>query len=362
MKIAYNNSIFFTQKYGGISRYFCSIINEFIKSEKQVKVFSPIFKNNYLLDLPKKFRKGSYISRYPIPLFFKNFVDYVCYTQINNSNYDIVHDTYYSENILSYRNKKKVITVYDLIHEKFNKLYKNKNLQLKEKIIQNSDAIICISENTKKDLLEYYKVNEKKIFVSYLGYDHISDNFSSQSFDKLEIPNNFILFVGSRLKYKNFELFIKSYNNNKNIKNDFDIVCFGGGNFSKEEIKKFDELEIKNRVHYFEGRDNFLSYLYMKAKLFIFPSQYEGFGIPLIEAMSIGCPVLASDIDVFSEICKNGVNYFKNNDSDDLSEKLSYLLYSDTQLLSKKDLALNISKEYSWKKCSEKTYNIYSQL
>ena len=362
MKIAYNNSIFFTQKYGGISRYFCSIINELIKNEKQVKVFSPIFKNNYLLDLPKKFRKGLYLPRYPIPKLLKNFIDYVCYTQINNSNYDIVHDTYYSENILNYKNKKKVITDYDLIHEKFHKLYKKKNFELKEKIIQNSDAIICISENTKKDLLEYYKVNEKKIYVSYLGYDHIFNNSSSQNFDKFVIPNNFILFVGSRLKYKNFELFLKSYCNNKKVNKDFDIVCFGGGNFSKEEIKRFDELKIKDRIYYFEGKDNFLSYLYMKAKLFIFPSQYEGFGIPLLEAMSIGCPVLASDIDVFSEICKSGVNYFKNNDFNDLSEKLSYLLYSDSQLFSKKELALNISKEYSWKKCSEETYNIYSKL
>ena len=105
-----------------------------------------------------------------------------------------------------------------------------------------------------------------------------------------------------------------------------------------------------------------MSYLYKKAKLFIFPSQYEGFGIPLIEAMSVGCPVLASNIDVFSEICKNGINYFENNDTDDLSEKLNYLLYSDNKLLSKKDLALSISKNYSWKKCSEETYNIYSKL
>ena len=362
MKIAYNNSIFFTQKYGGISRYFCSIINEFIKSKKHVRVFSPIFKNNYLLDLPKKFRKGLYLSRYPIPTHFKNFVDYICYTQINNSNYDIVHDTYYSKNILNYKNKKKVITVYDLIHEKFYKLYKNKNLDLKEKIIKNSDAIICISENTKKDLLKYYKIDERKTFVSYLGYDHILNNFPFQNFDLLKIPSNFILFVGSRLKYKNFELFLKSYCNSKNVKKDFDIICFGGGNFSKTETKKFDELKIRGKIFYFEGRDSFLSYLYKKAKLFIFPSQYEGFGIPLIEAMSIGCPVLASNIDVFNEICKDGVNYFKNNDSNDLSEKLEYLLYSDNKLLSKKDIALSISKEYSWKKSSEETYKIYSKL
>ena len=72
MKIAYNSSIFFVQKFGGISRYFCSIINEFIHTEKKIKVFSPIFKNNYLLNIPGEFRSGIYLPRYPIPKILKN--------------------------------------------------------------------------------------------------------------------------------------------------------------------------------------------------------------------------------------------------------------------------------------------------
>ncbi len=362
MKIAYSGGIFFLQKYGGISRYFCSIINEFIKDKKNIKVYSPIFKNNYLLDLPQDIRKGFYLSRYPVHDLFKNLVDNISYFQISNSNYDIVHDTYYSKNILEYKNKKKIITVYDLIHEKFSQLYNNKNLELKKKIIQGSDAIISISESTKKDLIEFYKVDEKKIFVTHLGYNHIIKNYSSLKTDQLNIPKNFILFVGSRYKYKNFKLLLKAYCLNQNIKNDYNIVCFGGEKFSKKEVKNFNDLNIKNRICYFSGDDTLLSYLYKNAKLFVFPSQYEGFGIPLLEAMAMGCPVLASDISIFQEICKNGVNYFKNNDPDDLSDKLKYLLYSDTNLKLKIDLALSISKEYSWKKCSQKTYDIYRNL
>ena len=362
MKIAYNSSIFFLQKYGGISRYFCSIINEFIKDKKNIKVYSPIFKNNYLLDLPQDIRKGFYLPRYPLNYLLKSLIEKISYFQINNSNCDIVHDTYYSKNILKYKYKKKIITVYDLIHEKFSHLYKNKNLELKKKVIQSSDAIICISENTKKDLIEYYRIDEKKIFVTYLGYDHIIKNYSSLRIDQLDIPTNFILFVGSRYKYKNFRLLLETYCSNKDIKNDYQIVCFGGEKFSKEELKNFNDLNIKNRISYFSGDDTLLSYLYKNAKLFVFPSQYEGFGIPLLEAMAIGCPVLASDISIFREICKNGINYFKNNDKNDLSDKLKYLLYSDTNSKLKINLALSISKEYSWKKCSQKTYDIYRNL
>ena len=77
---------------------------------------------------------------------------------------------------------------------------------------------------------------------------------------------------------------------------------------------KFSELNLNKKIHYHYGSDYLLSKLYKKAKLFIFPSQYEGFGIPLVEAMSLGCPVLASDINIFREISENGINYFSNND------------------------------------------------
>ena len=362
MKIAYNSSIFFTQKYGGISRYFCSIINEFINDKKIIKVFSPIYENNYLLDLSNKYKKGFYIPRYPVPDLLKNIIDHISFTQIENSNFDIIHDTYYSENIFNYKNKKKVITVYDLIHEKFPQLYNNKDLEKKKKVIQGSDAIICISQNTKDDLIKYYNVDEKKINVIYLGCNHVSINLSSKNLFNYDIPRNFIFFVGSRLKYKNFELLIKSYCMSKKLKNDFNIVCFGGGKFTKNEREFFNEFNIQEKLFHFEGNDDLLSFLYSQAKLFVFPSQYEGFGIPLLEAMSIGCPVLASNTNIFKEICKDGVHYFSNNNVNDLFEKLEQLLYSKIDLLSKNKLALSISRTFNWKKCAVETYNVYNKL
>ena len=362
MKIAYNGSIFFTQKYGGISRYFCSIINEYINDKKTIKVFSPIFKNNYLLNLPRKNIHGFYLPRYPTPNFFKSMVDYTSCYQIKNSEFDIVHDTYYSPSMLTLKNKKKVLTVYDLIHEKFDKLYKDNNLEFKKKIIKEADAIICISENTKRDLMEYYGTKEKKIHVSYLGWEHIPKNSTSNFVEAFNIPKNFIFFVGSRYRYKNFDLFLNSYCMSKKIKKDFDIICFGGEKFSKKEKETFKEFGIEKKILHFYGNDDLLQYLYTTARLFIFPSQYEGFGIPLLEAMSVCCPVLASDTNIFKEICKNGIHYFKNNDQHDLTERLEFLLYSDSNLSSKKDLALSICDKYSWKKCAKETYEVYKKL
>lgn len=362
MKVAFTNTIFFKQKYGGISRYFCSVISELINANIDIKVFSLIFKNNYLINIPKKNRQGIFIPRYPVSNFLENQIEKVLNYQIQNSSYDIVHETYYSKEFLNFKRKKKVITVYDLIHEKFDKLYTNKNFSLKKRIIDESDIVICISNNTKNDLMNYYKVPEKKIFVTYLGCDHLNDDPKNVKFENLYLPENFILFVGSRLKYKNFKLFVESYASSKIIHDQFDIVCFGGGNFSNDEKKFFSELNLNKKIHYHYGSDYLLSKLYKKAKLFIFPSQYEGFGIPLVEAMSLGCPVLASDINIFREISENGINYFANNDKNSLTENLEYLLKNEKYLYSKITLAKKISGKYSWKNCANKTIEIYNKI
>ena len=195
-----------------------------------------------------------------------------------------------------------------------------------------------------------------------MGFDQIKKNNSLNLLNKLKIPENFILYVGSRYRYKNFNLLINSFCLTKKVVDNYNIVCFGGEDFSVSEKKKLEELNINEKIFHIKGKDDLLAYLYSKAKLFVFPSIYEGFGIPLIEAMSIGCPVLASNTDIFKEICKEGVHYFENNDQNSLSYQLETLLNSDKELLSKKNLALNISKKYSWKKCADETYEIYKKL
>ena len=232
----------------------------------------------------------------------------------------------------------------------------------KKKTIENADHIICISENTKKDLLEYYSVNENKVSTVYLGFDHISKNYSKINFDKFLFPKNFILFVGSRQKYKNFDLLLNAYKQKINILNDLELVCFGGGKFTDKEVNKFKSLGVNARIKNFQGDDVLLSYLYAKAKLFIFPSQYEGFGLPLIEAMSQNCPVLASENSTFVEIAKDSIHFFKNNNVEDLAYKIEFLINSENDLNSKKFKALEISKKYTWENCAKKTLEIYKKL
>lgn len=362
MKVAFNYNIFYNQRYGGISRYYASTIKELIKKKIKLKIFSPIYKNRYLSEIHNDYISGYYLRRYPVLSNLTKLIEYVSFFQIQNSDYDIIHDTYYSRKTLDIKKKKIVVTVYDLIHEKFSNLY-NKNLEIKKKVIEKADRIICISENTKKDLLEYYKLSEKKISIIHLGCNHFNLNLSQRSrLISHSIPEKFILFVGSREKYKNFDILLNSYYRAKEINKKYKLVCFGGGKFSKKEKQKILKLSLQNDVLNFLGDDNLLSELYLKASLFVFPSNYEGFGIPLIEAMHHGCPVLASNIKVFYEVSKNSINFFEEGDENSLVDQLIKLLSGNLDFdANKKNLKL-IANNYTWENCASQTLKVYESL
>ena len=310
MKIFFNNTIFFHQRYGGISRYFVCLANQLIKDKFDVKIIAPIFKNRYLKKIPDKNLSGIYIKNFPPLKIFEFYSDLIIKNFVKKWEPNIIHDTYYSKNLLSLKNSKRIITVYDLIHEKFSDLYDPKKKLIKSKILKNADHCICISSNTQKDLTNYYDIPIDKTSVIHLGSDHFGQkkaNLNQKLFSK-----PFILFVGSRSKYKNFEIIPKAFSLSQKIKDDFDIVCFGGNKFSSNEKKKFNELKFnENQVRQVDGNDDFLEDLYCNARALIFPSTYEGFGFPLVEAMRLSCPVISSNKSAMPEICGNAAEYFE---------------------------------------------------
>ena len=238
LKIIYNNTIFFNQRYGGISRYYDSIFKIFIQKKIEFKVISPIYKNIYLKNLSHKFKTGIYIPRYPMSKIIKKFNDTLSYKLINKCKYEILHDTYYTPSLSKIKNKKKFLTIHDLIHEKLNHYYHFKDLiNYKKKIFENIDNFICVSNTTKEDFLNIYKIPEEKVKVIYHGSDHLDSikiNKNNKKFkfkDALNKP--FILYVGNRNRYKNFEILINSFKNSAELNDNFNIVCFGGEKISK---------------------------------------------------------------------------------------------------------------------------------
>lgn len=359
MKIAYDYKIFWNQRYGGISRYFVNLFYQLNKHQIDYVVFAPFYKNKFLREFPYKNIQGRYFDdKMPFTSNLFQFLnEKICSRELKKSSSDLIHYTYYSKNIQ--KNVKTIITVYDLIHEKMS-LEKGKIILPKKKMIESADHIICISETTKNDLINFYKVDEKKLSVTYLGANHYNLNNSNISKD-IDFP--FLLYVGSRLKYKNFDFFVKAYAKSSKINKNFKIVLFGGGKLNKKEKELLGELKIdESKVIQFEGNDNLLNLLYQKASAFIFPSIYEGFGLPIVESLKNKCPVICSRISIFEEIGKNNVNYFDLEDIDNLIDTiLKVVEQGKKEKIFHNNIDL-ILENFNWENCFEKTIKIYKNI
>ena len=358
MKIAFDYQIFYLQKFGGISKYYYNLALNLIENNPETKIFAPIFKNFYGKDLAKKnILKGKYISDYP--RFTSKLINKLNFHlsdfYLKKFNPDIFHITYFNQ---AYRNKlntKNILTVYDLIHEKYSHYYDYS--YPKKKALEYADHIICISENTKSDLLKYYNVDEKKISTIYLGVDN--NHFG---INKIKRNKKYILYVGERSKYKNFKNFIVSFSKSKMLLENFDIICFGGGQFNSNEIKYFKDLKIpENSIFYFSGDDQYLKSFYLGAEFLIIPSFYEGFGLPLIEAMSFNCPVLCSKTSSLEEISGDAAIFFDPNKYEDMKVTMeNFIIKTDKEDIIKKG-RIN-SLKYTWKKCTNETLKIYKNI
>lgn len=357
MKVFFDYSIFTLQRFGGVSNYIVSLVENF--SDQVEPSIVALFYKNYYLKNSNLGDKLFFYKRIGPLIKYVNKANNIYFNyKLRKKNPDIIHLTYFNEKNFYPSKAKVVVTEYDLIKEKFySEKYKDQ-IEYKRKLFQKVDQIICISNNTKKDLQNEYSIDASKISVIHLAVNK-NKNFREKSLN----IRPFILYVGLRERYKNFINVIKAYARSNKLKLDFDFVCFGGGNFSKTEEDLFRSLFLdRSKIHYFEGDQLDLNYFYHKARIFIFPSLYEGFGIPLLEAMNMECPVICSESSCFPEIVNDAAILFDPTDIESLEFKMEKLIYDDQFLLNLKKKGNDNLNNYSWKKCADETEKLYKKI
>jgi glycosyltransferase involved in cell wall biosynthesis len=366
MRICYDYQTFVLQKFGGISKYFTKIGAEIEALGDQVKFIAPLHRNNYIKYLPTNLVEGRYMNDYPkkTTKFFMMYNRCSSISRIREFDPHIIHETYYASNKSSSLNRPVVLTVFDMIHELYPKNFSYFDLTIlnKKKAINRADKIICISHNTKKDLLNLFDIAEKKISVIHLGFECFNDQGVKI---KNESPFNtpYLLYVGNRGGYKNFYNFIEAFSRSKRLRNDLNIVAFGGEQFSKKELFELSKYGFsENQISYVNGDDALLSNYYQHAAAFIYPSIYEGFGIPPLEAMARGCPVISSQTSSMPEIIGNAAQYFDPVDIDSIIFSIESVIYSSDRIHALRTLGYEQLKLYSWAKCSADTQSIYKSL
>jgi glycosyltransferase involved in cell wall biosynthesis len=370
MKILYDHQAFEMQNIGGISRYFAELINFnpqsclSLKHSDNIYINTDTFKKydilpkNYELEhflTPKKF-KGKWRLFMLYKYLFGNANLRLSINTLKKSGFDVFHPTYYDPYFLQYlKNKPFVLTVYDMIHELFPQYFFGDKdmLSNKRKLILSADKIIAISEQTKKDLLQFFPEVQEKITVIYHG-------FSFPILNNSEKKENYILFTGSRGAYKNFNAFARAVSPLL-IKYNLRLICTGH-DFNSEEKEFLENLRITDRTVCKFSSDKELNELYAKATAFVFPSLHEGFGIPVLEAFASGCPAILANTSSLPEIGADAAVYFDPYSIDDMRAQIDRVISSPAL---QKELIIKGKdrvKQFSWEKCAKETLQVYNRL
>ena len=364
MRIVYDYQIFLYQQYGGISRYCYELARRIAQIEGcHASIHALLHVNKYI-----KGDENFEVIGTPIPdiLWLRRVpitINYLLGRRLaRKCKPDIVHETYFTKYSIAPAKVKTVLTVYDMTYERLTNFFPSvqKISQNKECAVKRADHIVCISESTKNDLIDTININPDKISVIYLGYTKDTTRHEN----KLNINDKpYILYVGQRAGYKNFSRLLQAYAKSQRLQKDLRLVCFGADRFSNNEINQIRELNIKpeNVVH-LKGDDGILNHLYLNASIFVFPSLYEGFGIPLLEAMSFKCPVVCSNTSSFPEVAGDAADYFDPCNLEEMTSSIESVVFSTEKRNHLIERGLERIKLFSWEKCAEETMKVYSSL
>lgn len=360
MKIIFDNIIFWLQRSGGGSVYWSELIKRADKLEEIEVLFydqnvssKNFFRTNLSL---KNIKKES--------LYNIRIIRYIPFTEKVNHK-SIFHSSYFR--ISNSKNAINVTTIHDFTTEKFRKgLARWVNFNQKKYAIKKSKGIICISENTKKDLLYFFPdTDESKIKVIYNGvsedFFYINEDFNINEKDKrfVSLKNQrYLLYVGHRTNYKNFNLAVKAA---QKFKKNYKFVVVGES-FNRDEKKYISKYFENDEIILINGLQNKeLNFLYNKAFALLYPSSYEGFGIPIVEAMKTRCPVIAADNSSIPEVAGNAAILIKDIDEKKIAEAINKLQVGNfrNQLIEK---GVQQSKKFDWDYTFRSYIDYYKKL
>lgn len=358
MKILFDHQIFSSQVFGGVSKYFAEIISRMPKDSWMTSAWlsnNEYAKYHHLFRMTTFFPNWKFRGKNRLMVEIgKPYSNYI----MKKGNYDVVHQTNFDTYLIKSIGTKPMVTTYHDVNFLTEQNYNKRMIKLQTESLNRADAVIAISENTKSDMLKYFDIDANKIKVIYHGIDA---PIIPVGLEGRIVESPYILYVGMRHLFKNFGNFIKAFGSIASKYPGLKVVCTRE-DFNNTEYELFKNLGIEDRMQVIKADEITLNRLYRDALFFVFPSKYEGFGMPILEAMSNGCPTVISDASCFPEIAGDASLYFAPDDIDSIANSLTTAIENEGLRDSLRSKGFVRALQFSWQKSADAHLNLYKTL
>lgn len=384
MKVLFDE-LGFAQTHGGVSRYFAEMIKR-LPEDVEWRISVKTTKNVYLqeapFNIPKMTRSVTDFASHIRPATLSRAFVRLCqatgrllpadvaFDEANNRReslrlikegcFDLLHVTDPHPRWNTWRSiagcKPIVATVHDLIPEIF---FPHDFMirRMRRSLLNDAAHIIAVSENTKRDIVRLYGANPDKISVVYHGYLPVA---TPERID-FDLPERYVLYVGQRTYGKNYGLFrdvaIDLLKEDDNLE-----LFFTGEPLDSDEQKPYRSAGVLGRVRQRFLSDSEMRYVFAHASVFVCPSRYEGFGIPILDSLSAGCPTVLSDASCLPEVGGNAALYFHVDDGTEMKHRIRQMLDDPSLATEMREAGIRRVREFSWERCANETAAIYRSV
>jgi glycosyltransferase involved in cell wall biosynthesis len=366
VRVLYDDQIFSLQTHGGISRYFAELLGQFGHAEElRCRLALRCSNNEHLCDGPAG-RGRTFFPKLPFrgkPRLLVALNRAVSRRALAAGDFDVFHPTYYHPYFLKYLDGKPfVLTIHDLTHEVLPQDFPARrrtsaNMKL---LAQKAARIIAVSETTRRDIVRFLGQDEEKIEVIYHG--NPLHGLPAVAPGGLSLPRRYVLFVGHRARYKNFDLLVKALRPLFVEDEELTLICAGGSPFVAGERLLFRELGMEGRVRRVTVSDEALAFVYREALALVFPSRYEGFGIPVLEALGCGCPAILSRVGALVEAGGPAAVYFDPGSETSLREALRRVIFDEAVRSDLRQKGYVQGQRFSWEETARRTAAAYRSV
>ncbi len=358
LRVLYDFEVFSDQPRGGITRYVLSVAERLARSS-EVSVFAGFHRSEVLREQLPSWARGWYFAPLPRTGELRRRVNaLLTHLAVHRFRPDIVHRTYYHHVVHYSTRLARVTTIHDFTDFVFPDKARG-SLTIQKRIkdaVWNSDHLIFVSENTRRDARRFLGGDSIQSTVVPLGVDQ-------PLVPAAGVPANlpYLLFVGLRSGYKDFSRVLEALASEPKLR-QFSLVAFGGGPFSIREARDIANRGLQHRVRHQFGDDHALAQAYANATALVYPSLYEGFGLPVLEAMAHSCPVVCSDAASLPEVAGDAAEYFSAANGHSLCRALSRVGLNNARQEELRRIGLGRSRKFTWDTCAEKTLTAYHTL